>query len=272
VTGALNRPLLMGILNVTPDSFSDGGAYPTVAAAIEAGRKMIDEGAQIIDVGGESTRPGSEPVPADEELRRTIPVVDGLVRVGIDVSIDTMKAAVAREALAAGASVVNDVTALRDPEMRKVCASACCGVCLMHMQGEPNTMQASPVYDDVVAEVRRFLVNAAARAEGAGIDRERIWIDPGIGFGKTARHNLALLRNLSVLVETGYPVLIGVSRKSFLGKIGTPDRPSRPVTDRLPETLAVQVLVQSAGARIIRAHDVQAARRVIDTVAAVLDP
>ncbi len=264
------RPLLIGILNVTPDSFSDGGRYQDVSAAVEAAERMVEEGADIVEVGGESTRPGAAPVSAEQELSRTIGVVEALSAAGITVAIDTMKPIVAREALAAGASIVNDVTALRDPEMRCVCAEADCKVCLMHMRGEPRTMQLRPEYDDVVAEVRDYLLKAAARAEADGVARKRVWIDPGIGFGKELSHNLALLRDLGTLVETGYSVMIGVSRKSFIGRLSSRDGSVLPVEDRLPGTLAAQVLAQAAGARIIRAHDVKEARRAIDVAQAIL--
>jgi dihydropteroate synthase len=260
----------MGILNVTPDSFSDGGKHLSFTDAVEAGLRMIDDGADLIDVGGESTRPGAEPVSVFEELWRTIPVVEGLRKQGIAVSIDTTKAKVAREALVAGASVVNDITALRDAEMATVCAQAGCTVCLMHMQGEPRTMQKSPHYDDVVGEVKGFLLHAALRAESVGVAREKIWIDPGIGFGKTVEHNLTLLRNVDQFVATGYPVLIGVSLKSFLARIGQAKAHLMPVEERLSGTLAAQVLAQAAGAKIIRTHNVKEARRAMDVAEAVL--
>ncbi|AIE86756.1 dihydropteroate synthase [Fimbriimonas ginsengisoli] len=260
--------LLMGILNVTPDSFSDGGRYQNASDAVRFALQMIEDGADLIDVGGESTRPRAEPVSLDDELRRVLPVVEELSAGGIQVSVDTMKPEVARRALAAGARVINDVTALREPEMREICAGAECTVCLMHMKGEPRTMQESPAYEDVVSEVREFLLGAAHQAEAAGVKREKIWLDPGIGFGKTVEHNLALLRNLDKLVETGYPVLVGVSRKSFLGKFSGTG--VLPVEERLPGTLAAQVLAQAQGARIIRAHDVLEARRAIDVASAIL--
>ena len=259
----------MGILNVTPDSFSDGGVHFEAVLAIEAAFRMMDEGADLIDVGGESTRPGSEGVSADEELKRVIPVIEILAVRGVPISVDTAKAEVAREALNAGAVVVNDVTAFADPEMAGVCASAGCSVCLMHMKGTPRTMQADPRYEDVVEEVRGFLLGKARCAEEAGIPKEHIWIDPGIGFGKTVEHNLTLLKRLDRLVDTGYPVLIGTSRKSFIGKVlGEKDNPL-PADQRLEGTLATQIWAQMKGAKVIRAHDVKQSRRAMDIFAAI---
>lgn len=260
------RPQLMAILNVTPDSFSDGGSYATTQAAVDAALRMVDDGADLIDVGGESTRPGAAPVSAEEEIRRVAPVVQALVQKGIVVSVDTMKADVAEATLQVGAQVINDVTGLGDRRMASVCAAADCSVCIMHIQGTPQTMQANPVYQDVVSEVRDHLLERAAYAQGCGVPKDKIWIDPGIGFGKADEHNLALLRRLDVLVETGYPVLLGVSRKGFIGRaLG-----GLPVDQRVEGTLAVQVLAQAQGVRYIRAHDVLAARRAIDMTAAVL--
>jgi len=265
-----HRPALMGILNTTPDSFSDGGLYANAQAAVDAGLRMVEEGADLIDVGGESTRPGAQPVSLEEELARTIPVIEALASRGVTVSIDTFKPEVARQALASGAEVVNDITALSSPEMARVCADSRCIVCLMHMQGEPRTMQANPAYSDVVREVREFLVNSATQAEAAGVSRDRIWIDPGIGFGKTLQHNLTLLAHLDRLVETGYPVLAGVSRKSFIGRLAADGKSALPTEERLPGTLAAQVLAQAKGARIIRAHDVKEARQAIEVAAGIL--
>ncbi len=209
---------LMGVVNVTPDSFSDGGLYLDPEAAIVHGRELAAAGAEILDVGGESTRPGAQPVGEEEELRRVVPVVEGLV--GETVSIDTSKAAVAAAAIAAGATIVNDVTALRgDQAMAALCADREVTVVLMHMRGDPQTMQDEPVYDDVVAEVKEFLAARAEFAEAAGIGAERIWVDPGIGFGKTAEHNLELLRRIDELAELGCPLVVGTSRKSFIGKL-----------------------------------------------------
>jgi dihydropteroate synthase len=262
------RPALMGIVNVTPDSFSDGGVHFDTEVAITAALRMVEDGADLVDVGGESTRPGSEGVSIEEELRRTVPVVRVLAERGVAVSIDTCKAEVAEAGLDAGAVVVNDVTAFSDPRMASLCASAGCQVCLMHMQGTPRTMQANPTYVDVVAEVHDFLLTKAREAEQAGIARERIWIDPGIGFGKNLEHNLSLLKHIDTFVATGYAVLIGVSRKSFLGRLADPKNPL-PADQRLPGTLAAQAIAQIAGAKIIRAHDIREARQVIDVVEAL---
>jgi dihydropteroate synthase len=261
------QTLVMGILNVTPDSFSDGGVHFETRIAIEAARRMMEEGADLIDVGGESTRPGSEAVEVQEELQRVLPVIEQLVRDRIPVSIDTAKASVGKAAVEAGAVVINDVTALSDPEMASVCAKANCFVCLMHMQGTPRTMQKDPVYTDVVEDVRSFLISRAEYAESQGVQKGKIWIDPGIGFGKTVDHNLLLLRHLDRIVDSEYPVLIGTSRKSFIGKaLGQKGNPL-PSDDRLEGTLATQIWAQIRGARIIRAHDVLAARRAIDMTA-----
>lgn len=259
------RPAIMGILNMTPDSFSDGGLYAGAQPAVEAGLRMVEDGADLIDVGGESTRPGAEPVSFEEELARVLPVVSGLAQQGVPVSIDTMKPDVARACLDAGAFLVNDVTGLRSAEMIQVCASAGCFVCIMHMRGEPRTMQQDPHYADVVSEVKDFLVSRAEEAMGQGIDREKIWIDPGIGFGKKLEHNLELLRGLPVLAVTGYPILVGASRKSFIGKV----LGGLGVEDRLEGTLAVQAWAQLHGARVLRVHDVKAARRNCEMIAAL---
>ncbi len=258
----------MGILNVTPDSFSDGGIHFDPQIAIESGHQMIAEGADVLDIGGESTRPGSDPVSIEEELRRVLPVIQALAPHGYRISVDTMKAEVAKQALSAGASIVNDVTALRDPEMAKVCAASRCTVCLMHMQGEPKTMQVRPQYADVVGEVGAWLRERAHYAESEGI--ERIWLDPGVGFGKTTEHNLQLLRHLDKLVELGYPVMIGVSRKAFIGRVLRSHDDPLPSSERLEGTLAAQVLAQAKGAKIIRAHDVRAAKRAIEIASAIL--
>ncbi len=265
----IGRPALMGILNITPDSFSDGGVHFRAEDAVRSGLTMLQNGADILDIGGESTRPGAEEVPIGEELRRVLPVVDALAKAGAIISIDTKKASVAEAALDAGAQIVNDITALSDPEMRDLCAERNCRVCLMHMQGTPQTMQKQPVYGDVVEDVFGFLVQRAEEVAGAGVRRENIWIDPGIGFGKTVEHNLALLRNLGKFTGSGYPVLIGVSRKSFIGRLLGKSEPL-PSEDRLEGTLALQALAQLDGAAIIRAHDVKESRRVINTLAAVV--
>jgi dihydropteroate synthase len=247
-----DRPLVMGILNVTPDSFSDGGAWFEGTQAITRGHEMIAEGADIIDVGGESTRPGAEPVGADEELRRVIPVIEALAG-EVRVSIDTTKHAVAEAAVDAGATLINDVSASLWP----VAADRGVGWVAMHRQGTALTMQRDPRYDDVVDEVSAFLVERAGRARSAGVDD--VWIDPGIGFGKTADHNLDLLAGLDVLVARGFPVLVGTSRKSFLGTIAPlADGTATPVGERLPASLATATWAMVQGARMVRVHDVAA--------------
>jgi dihydropteroate synthase len=245
---------VMGIINVTPDSFSDGGLFLDPAAAVRHGLELEGQGARILDVGGESTRPGAEPVSAEVELERVLGVVDGLVAAGVgtQLSVDTSKAAVAAAALAAGARFVNDVTAFRgDPEMAAVVAAADADCCLMHMLGEPRTMQRDPRYEDVVDEVRAFLVGRIEFAVGAGVPLGRIIIDPGIGFGKTIAHNLELLRRLGELVAIGPPVMVGTSRKSFLGRLT-----GRGVDDRIAATIATNVIALERGARLFRVHDV----------------
>ena len=256
----------MGVVNVTPDSFSDGGAWLDPRAAIAHAIQLVEQGADILDVGGESTRPGAEPVSEAEELRRVVPVLDGLAGVGARLSIDTSKAAVAAAALDAGATIVNDVTALRgDPEMAGLVAARGCDVCLMHMLGEPRTMQRDPHYDDVVAEVRDFLAERLAFAVAEGIAQERIWLDPGIGFGKTIDHNLALLQGLDKVVALGRPVVVGTSRKTFLGTIT-----GREPRQRVAGTIAANVLALASGASIFRVHDVAEARDGLAVAAATL--
>ncbi len=267
----LPSPVVMGVVNVTPDSFSDGGRYLRHADAIAHGRDLVAQGAGILDVGGESTRPGAEPVGEDEELRRVVPVLEGLAGAGARLSVDTTKAAVARAALEAGAEIVNDVSALRfDPALAGVVAGAGCDVCLMHMLGEPRTMQDAPRYDDVVDDVKAFLEKRLAFAVGAGIAEERVWLDPGIGFGKTAAHNLELLRRLGELVELGRPVVVGTSRKSFLGRLS--GSPGREVGDRVAGTIATNVLALERGATIFRVHDVAAVHDALAVAAATLRP
>jgi len=242
----------MGVINVTPDSFSDGGVHFDADVAAIAARAMIADGAAIVDVGGESTRPGSDGVTLDEELRRVVPVLERL-RGEVPVSIDTAKAEVARRALALGAELVNDVTALRgDPGLAGVVADTGAYLCLMHMQGEPRTMQLEPRYDDVVSEVAAFLEERLAAAVDAGVPEERICVDPGIGFGKTVEHNLELLRRLDEIVAIGRPVVIGTSRKSFIGKLTGREAP-----DRVAGTLATNVLALERGAEVFRVHDVR---------------
>ena len=244
----------MGVVNVTPDSFSDGGRFLDADAAVEHGLRLTTEGADILDIGGESTRPGAEPVGEDEELRRVVPVIERLARGGqARLSIDTTKVVVARAALEAGASLVNDVSALRgDPGMAALVAETGAGCCLMHMLGEPRTMQEDPRYDDVVSEVKAFLEERLAFAVAEGIDEERVWLDPGIGFGKTVEHNLELLRRLDEIVAIGRPVVVGTSRKSFLGKLAG----GRDEGERLPGTIATNVLALERGAEVFRVHDV----------------
>jgi dihydropteroate synthase len=256
---------IMGVVNVTPDSFSDGGDFLDPLAAVAHARRLVAEGADILDVGGESTRPGAEPVSALAETERVAPVLDGLVGVGVPVSIDTSKAAVAAAAIEHGASIVNDVTALADPEMAAVCAGAGVEVCLMHMQGEPRTMQERPAYDDVVDDVRAFLAERIEAAVAAGIAEERIWVDPGIGFGKTVEHNLELLRRLGELRELGRPIAVGTSRKTFIGKIT-----GRDPRERLGGTIASNVFALEAGARMLRVHDVAEVREAVQVAEAIL--
>jgi len=243
----------MGVVNVTPDSFSDGGINFDPAKAIASARRMLDEGAAIVDVGGESTRPGSEGVPAEEELRRVVPVLEGLV--GLPVSIDTSKAEVARRALELGAELVNDVTALRgDPELAGVVAESGAYLCLMHMRGEPRTMQVDPRYDDVAGEAAAFLEDRLAAAVGAGVAEERICLDPGIGFGKTVEQNFELVRRLDLLLALGRPVLVGFSRKSSLGRIlGDPEA----TTGSTSASVGAAVAAYERGATILRVHDVR---------------
>jgi len=250
----LSEPVVMGVLNVTPDSFSDGGQHAGIDAAVARGERMVEEGAGIVDVGGESTRPGAAPVSVEEEIRRVVPVIERLAaRIGAPVSVDTSKPEVIRAAVAAGASMVNDVRSLRRPGALEAAAASGAAVCLMHMQGEPATMQDEPRYEDVVAEVRAFLASRVAACGTAGIPRERICVDPGIGFGKTAGHNLALLAHLDDLGADGLPVLVGVSRKSVVGIIT-----GRAPGERLAGSVAFAALAVARGASIVRAHDVAA--------------
>jgi dihydropteroate synthase len=256
----------MGVVNVTPDSFSDGGLYLDPQAAIAHGHELAEAGAEILDVGGESTRPGAEPVAAEEELRRVVPVIRGLREGDCEISVDTSKAAVAAAALDAGATIVNDVTALRgDPEMARLCAERGATVVLMHMLGEPRTMQRDPRYDDVVAEVKAFLAERLAAAFAAGIAEERVWLDPGIGFGKTAAHNMELLRRLGELRELGRPLVVGTSRKSFIGKVD-----GSGADERLGGTIASSVLAAAEGAEVLRVHDVAEVGQALAVAAAIL--
>jgi len=257
---------LMGVVNVTPDSFSDGGLYLDPEAAIAHGLELAEAGAEILDVGGESTRPGADPVGEEEELRRVVPVIRGLVGSQSRTSVDTSKAVVAAAALDAGAEIVNDVTALRaDPEMGALCAERGATVVLMHMLGEPRTMQEDPRYDDVVTEVKAFLAERLEAAVAAGIDEERVWLDPGIGFGKTAAHNMELLRRLGELRELGRPLVVGTSRKSFIARVD-----GSPADQRLGGTIASSVLAAAEGADVLRVHDVAEMRQALAVATAIL--
>jgi dihydropteroate synthase len=256
---------LMGVVNVTPDSFSDGGRYLDADAAIAHGEELARDGAEILDIGGESTRPGAVEVDAEEELRRTEPVVAALAGRAA-VSIDTSKTAVAEAALDAGASIVNDVTALRrDPEMAALCADRGAGLVLMHMPGSPRTMQDNPSYRDVVDEIKAFLAERVEAAIAAGVEEERIWLDPGIGFGKTVEHNLELLRRLAELRGLGRPLVIGTSRKSFIGRIDGSE-----VDERLGGSIASSVLAAAEGADVLRVHDVAETAQAMRVAEAIL--
>ena len=261
----LDIPVVMGVLNVTPDSFSDGGRFAELPAALAQAERLAGEGAAIIDVGGESTRPGAASVDVDEELRRVIPVIERLVgRLAVPVSVDTSKPEVMRAAIAAGASMINDVTALRAPGAIDAVAESDVALCLMHMQGEPRTMQKEPRYKDVLAEVRDFLRGRVACCVEAGISVSRLVIDPGFGFGKTLEHNLELLRRLPELAADGYPVMAGLSRKSMIAKLT-----GRADGERLGGSLALATLAVLSGARIVRAHDVAPTVDAIRIVAAM---
>jgi dihydropteroate synthase len=261
---SLDRPLVMGVVNVTPDSFSDGGQFLDPGQALAHARRLIDEGADLLDIGGESTRPGAHAVSTEEELRRVLPVLEGLRDAPVPIAVDTVKPDVMRAALATGAAMINDVNALRAPGAVEVVAASEAGVCLMHMQGEPRTMQADPSYGDVVIEVGEFLKGRATAAEAAGIARERIVIDPGFGFGKKAQHNLTLLRRLAEIAALGYPVLAGLSRKSTLGGIT-----GRLPAERTAASVAAALLAVEGGARIVRVHDVAATKDALAVWSAV---
>ncbi len=254
----------MGIVNVTPDSFSDGGRHFDAARAIAHGRQLVEEGADLLDIGGESSRPGAQSVSAEEELRRVLPVIEALVGVGVPLSVDTVKPEVMRRATAAGAAIINDIAALQAPGALAAAAETGAAVCLMHMQGEPRTMQADPSYGDVVAEVRDFLAARVAAAQAAGIAAERIIVDPGFGFGKRLAHNLALLRHLGQFADLGACVLAGLSRKSMLGEIT-----GRKVSQRDTASVAAALLAAQNGARILRVHDVAATKDALAVWAAV---
>jgi dihydropteroate synthase len=261
---------IMGVVNVTPDSFSDGGTFEDAPAAIRHAGRLIQEGAAIVDVGGESTRPGAAPVPVEEELRRVVPVVEGIAAAGTgaQISVDTMKLAVAEAAVDAGATYVNDVTAFRhDPGLAGLVADRGLDCCLMHMLGEPRTMQDDPRYDDVVDDVKAFLAERLAAAVAAGVPEERVQLDPGIGFGKTLEHNLELLRRLDEIAALGRPVVLGTSRKSFIGRLT-----GRDVAGRVPGTIATCVLGYERGASVFRVHDVAAVADGLAVAAATLAP
>ena len=248
----LTRPRVIGILNVTPNSFSDGGRYFNHGRGLAHAKRMILDGADIIDIGGESTRPGAEPVAEADELARVVPLVEALATSGIAVSVDTRKPVVMRAAIKAGAAMINDVNALAAPAALDAVADSGVGICLMHMQGDPRSMQLAPAYQDVIAEVRDFLVARANACRAAGIARNRIVVDPGYGFGKRLAHNLTLVRTLPALAATGYPVMIGVSRKSSLGELT-----GRPIDERLAASLAAALAAVARGARLLRVHDVR---------------
>ena len=264
-TLSLERPLIMGVVNVTPDSFSDGGLFADSAQAKADARRLIDEGADILDIGGESTRPGSAPVPVAEERRRVLPVLESLSNCGVPVAVDTRKPQLMREALAAGASMINDTNALGAAGALEAVAASDAAVGLMHMRGDPRTMQDAPAYDDVVREVRDFLRGRVAAAENAGIAPARIVVDPGFGFGKTLEHNLALLRGLSVFAGLGGALLAGLSRKSMLGRLT-----GRDVGDRLHASVAAALAAVKNGAHIVRVHDVAATRDALAVWNAVM--
>jgi dihydropteroate synthase len=259
------RPLIVGILNVTPDSFSDRGAFASPADALHQAETLVREGADVLDLGGESTRPGAEPVSAEEELRRVMPVLKEALGLGVPVSIDTYKASVARAALEAGAAIVNDITALGDPEMAETVASFGAGLILMHMQGTPQTMQKDPRYADVVDEVRGFLARRRGVAERGGVPTENIVLDPGVGFGKALEHNLELLARMDELVAMGSPILVGVSRKRFIGTLAGVEEPR----DRGPGSLAAMLAARARGVSIFRVHDAGAARQALTVFDAV---
>jgi len=261
------RTLVMGVVNVTPDSFSDGGLFADIETAVAHGAKLADEGADVVDIGGESTRPGAEPVSSDEELRRVLPVIEGLraARPDVAISIDTRHPNVAAEAVAAGAAIVNDVSGGADPDMMRVAAQGTAGMVLMHMQGEPGSMQVDPRYEDVVEEVHGYLRERVEAALFDGVEAEQLCVDPGIGFGKNLEHNLALLRDLGRFRDLDAGLVIGVSRKRFIGTLTDAEDP----TDRVEGSLAAAVLAAAAGADVIRAHDVRATVRALRVADAI---
>lgn len=260
----LNRPLVMGIVNVTPDSFSDGGRYLSFAAALAHGKALIEQGADLLDIGGESTRPGAASVSTEDELHRVLPLIEALRDEGIPISVDTSKPEVMARAVAAGASLINDVNALRAPGALAAVAASGAAACLMHMRGDPRTMQEAPRYEDVVAEVSAFLQERIEAAVGAGIGRERLLADPGFGFGKNLGHNIDLLRHLERLKDLGVPVLVGMSRKSMLGAIA-----ERGTGRRLHASVAAAILAVLKGAKVVRVHDVEATKDALRVVSAI---
>lgn len=262
----LGRPLVMGIVNVTPDSFSDGGRHADPALAVAHARQLVAEGADLLDIGGESSRPGAQPVATDEELRRVLPVIEALAGDGIPLSVDTVKPEVMRRAAAAGASIINDIAALQAPGALEAAAASGAAVCLMHMQGEPRNMQTDPRYGDVVTDVHGFLAQRVAAAQAAGIVAERIVVDPGFGFGKRLEHNLALLRQLACFGDLGACVLAGLSRKSMLGELT-----GRKVSQRGTASVAAALLAAQNGAKILRVHDVAATRDALAVWQAVAE-
>ena len=262
----IKGPLILGIVNVTPDSFSDGGDTPDTERAIRRGTLLVKEGADILDIGGESTRPGAKPISTDTEMARVIPVIEALASKGFCVSVDTRKAQVMKAAIQAGANIVNDVTALEgDPHSMEVIAASTVSVILMHMKGQPESMQNSPVYKNVVDEVKNYLLSRVQACQRAGIEKNRIALDPGIGFGKTHRHNLTLIKNLSALTALGNPLVLGVSRKSFIGKITNENDPKK----RLAGSLSAGLAGLSRGVSILRVHDVWKTRQALDVWQAI---
>jgi dihydropteroate synthase len=264
---SLARPLVMGVVNVTPDSFSDGGSHFDPARAVEHALSLVRDGADVVDIGGESTRPGAQDVSAADEIARVLPVLEGLVGAGVPISVDTSKPEVMRAVLERGADMINDVNAFRAAGALELMAITGAALCIMHMQGEPRTMQVAPHYDDVVAEVGAFLRARAQAAEAAGIGKSRIVVDPGFGFGKTMQHNLELLRHLVTIERLGWPVLAGLSRKSMLGRIT-----GRPVGERVHASVAAALLAVINGARIVRVHDVAATRDALAVYEALQGP
>ncbi len=262
-----SRPLLMGILNVTPDSFSDGGRFNTTDQALVRAMEMVEQGADIIDIGGESTRPGAAKVTAQEEIKRVVPIIEALSKkTDIPISIDTYKSQVAQKSLEAGASIVNDISGLRfDPEMAAVAAKFKAGLVLMHIKGTPENMQQDPQYGDLLGEIKTYLKDSIQVALDAGVERSAIAIDPGIGFGKTVEHNLSLIKNLAYFKDLDCPMVIGASRKSFIGKLNN----DIPATERLPGSLAAAVLAVQKGAKIIRCHDVTETKQALNIAIAI---